>query len=600
MIKRTIVKFLDGSTKTNVRVMISYRPGPKLPPKQKTIKNFGYLEDYEDQKAFWDEVNKTDSDSKKGHENSTLVIIPKNIKNNCEANKKYNYGYKYLEAIFNELKIQDFFNEITFKGKYSLYDIFTFLVYQRILNPSSKRCSFQEIELFYNKHFDFSLADIYRSLDIFSRISVSLQTYLNEQIKRIIGREKSYAFYDVTNYYFEQDFNGPQGTYQQKGVSKEHRLNPIIQLGLFMDSNNIPIAMKTYPGNTSDTLTLQPAMNDVKKDFNLGRLIVVADKGLNSTKNIDYICNNGDGYVVSQILKGPKGNKYHEKMFDPNGYEGNENFKYKLYEEDFESNINSKKKVTRRRKVLIYWSKEDAAYAKAKRVQKVLKAETDLTNNVYSTSHSNTVGNSYLVTQYLVEETGEVANKEVKGIAYDKVSEDEKYDGYFCIITSELSYDKDKILEVYRNLWHIEESFRITKTDLETRPIYVRTQEHIDGHMLTCFTALTILRLLQYKLGENKISVDRMKKVLNSCNCKLPNDIIVNLDYVGGKYDFIDKEDSNKKVYKSLELNKEKDQIRSDYLKIMNSYNIDLDKMTMSVTEFNRELKKLKFKTKKA
>jgi transposase len=597
MIKKTIVHFRDGSSKTLIRVLKSFRPGSNQNSKQVTIKNFGYLEDQTDLDAFWAEVNEVDENMKKGYRRSLHLSIPLDSKNNDSCNKKYNYGYRFIEAIFEELKLESFFNQVDFKGDYSLYEVFEFLVYQRILNPQSKRASFQEVDKFYNKSFHFSLADIYRALDKFSDISISLQVYLNQQIKKIIGRDSSYAFYDVTNYYFEKDFNGLQGTYPQRGVSKEHQLGPIVQLGLFMDSNNLPIAMKAYPGNTSDSITLQPAMADVKKDFNLGRLIIVADKGLNSTSNIDYIVNSGDGYVVSQVLKGPKGSKYHELMFNPEGYEGNENFRYKLFEENYESHINSKKTVIRRRKVLIYWSKEDASYAKAKRVEKTIKAERDLTNNAYSIDHSK---RTYITTQYFNDISGEQANKAISGIDYEKISEEEKFDGYFCIITSELNYDYKKILEVYRNLWHIEESFKITKSDLETRPMYVTTQKHIDGHMLVCYTALLALRLVQYKLGEKILTANRIKQVLNSCECMLINEGVVWLNSVTGYSDYIAKIDRQLNSYLSLELNKDDDLIRKNFIQLMSSFEVDLDKLVLSRNEFNKELKRIKYKIKKA
>ena len=244
MIKKKKNFFKDGTSKTNVRVMISYRPGPNMQPKQKTIKNFGYMEDYDDQDAFWKEVNKTNEEALKGHDKDLLIVVPKKNKNNDLFNVEYNYGYYYLESIFKALELEKFFNNIDSKSKYSLYDVFSFLVYQRILSPSSKRMTMRQIDKFYNKNYDFELHDVYRALDQFSEQSVALQAYINEKIKKLIGRDQSYAFYDVTNYYFEKDFNGPNGTYPQKGVSKEHQLTPIVQFGLFMDSNNIPVAMK--------------------------------------------------------------------------------------------------------------------------------------------------------------------------------------------------------------------------------------------------------------------------------------------------------------------------------------------------------------------
>lgn len=595
MIKQKRNYFKDGTYKTNVRVMMSYRPGPKQPPKQKTIRNFGYLEDYENQEAFWKMVHEEDEKIKKGHGDDIIAVLPKNLNNNSETNKTYNYGYRFIESILKSLRIDKFFDKVDFKGKYSLYDVFSFLVYERILDPCSKRSTIQKIDKFFEKSFDFELYDIYRALDVFSDVSVELQTHINNEIKKLVGRDHSYAFYDVTNFYFEKDFNGEKGTYPQKGVSKEHQLTPIVQFGLFMDSNNIPIAMKAYPGNTSDSLTLQPSLNDIKKEYDLGRLIIVADKGLNSTSNIDFITRNGDGYVVSQILRGPKGKRFHDIIFDNNGWEGSSDFKYKIFEEEYSSKINSKKSVKRKRKVLIYWSKEDAEYARKKREEKIRRSELELLNNVYDIGHINPSENKNIITDHYVKETGELADASIKKVNYDKFKEDEKFDGFFCIITSELNYDYKKILEVYHHLSYIEESFRITKSDLETRPIFVTKDKHIDGHLLTCFVSLIVIRLLQYKMGEQKISAERLKSVLTLCTCEKMNDLLIHLDSVSGQYDFKKITSNDLKEYLSLKLNKNEDQIRNDFINITNCFNINLDYTYLKINEFNRELKRIKF-----
>lgn len=592
MIKKTRVKFVDGSEKTQIRVVKSVRSGPENKPKQITVRSFGYLEDQCDLEAFWASVKEVNENMLEIRKKNVVVSIPTQASNNADMNKTWNYGYRFVEAALEALKIKEFFEGIHFRGDYSLYDVFEFLVIQRILNPSSKRESCRQIDRFYNKRYDFTLTDIYRALSKFSEHSVALQTFMNKEISSLIGRENSYAFYDVTNYYFEKDFNGPAGTYQQKGVSKEHQLTPIVQFGLFMDSNNIPIAMKTYPGNTSDSLTLQPAMKDVKKDFKLGRLIVVADKGLNSSSNIDYICNGGDGYVVSQVLRGKKGSRYHEIMFDPNGYEGNDDFKYKLFEEDYEGKINSKKKVTRRRKVLIYWSKEDAAYARRKRNEKLQKAIKGLNNNAYGIDHSKT---EYVVSQYLNSETGEVADEKISGIDYDKIAQEEKFDGYFCIITSELNYDCQKILSVYRNLWHIEESFRITKSDLCARPIYVSTDDHIDGHFLICFVALTVIRLLQHKMGELRIPAQRIQRVLSACQCKIPAEDVVWLDEVCKGYEYEQGTGDNGSASFKLKLDTNSDYVRNDWLLLQKTFGIDIDSVVLERTVFDKRLKAVSY-----
>lgn len=597
VIRKDKVKFADGTIKTHVRVVKSYRPAPGKAPKQSTVKSFGYLEDQIDKDLFMKEVISYNESIIREDKKKTIVItIPADRKNNDEANKKYNYGYRFLESIYDKLEIKSFFDTVNFKGDYSLNEVFEFLTIRRIMNPSSKRATLQEIKQLYNKEYNFTLADTYRALDKFSDFSIRLQKHLNDKIKSLVGRDLSYAFYDVTNYYFEKDFAESKGEYQQKGISKDHKTEPIIQLGLFMDSNNLPIAMSTFPGNTSDSITLQPAMKDIKASYNLGRLIVVADKGLNSTSNIDYIVNNGDGYVVSQVLRGPKGKRYHEIMFQEDGYVGNENFKYKIFEEEYVGHINSKKTTTRKRKVLIFWSKEDAEYARKKRQVKIEKANKAIQNNAYSLTHD---ALEYVTTTHFVSNTGEVGDQAIKSINVNKINEEEKFDGYFCIITSELDYDYKKIIDVYRNLWRIEESFRITKSDLETRPIHVKTKKHREGHMLVCFTALIILRLLQYKLNENEISVKRIKRVLNACTCVLPDESSVTIDEVGGQISFKEKIKENGEMVKTLEYDETNDQIRGDYQRIQQAFGVSFDYAAASRQSFNKYIKSIKYNIKK-
>lgn len=606
MIRKDKIKFSDGTIKTQVRVVKSFRPGPGQTPRQTTIKSFGYLEDQQDLEAFMDEVKRFDESQKLNTKKKQLIVsIPLNRKNSDTLNRKYNYGYRFLESIYEFLGIKAFFEKQPFKGQYSLSDVFEFLTLKRIMNPNSKRGTLQEIRQFYNKDYRFDLADIYRALDKFSDLSVKLQNHLNDRIKKTIGRDASYAFYDVTNYYFETDFPEEAGKYQQKGVSKEHRLSPIIQLGLFMDSNNLPIAMSTFPGNTSDSKTLQPAMEDIKKNYGLGRLIVVADKGLNSKANLDYIVNHNDGYVVSQTLKGNAGKRYQAMMMDEDGYVGNDKFKYKMFYEDYDSSsAKSKKRIMRRRKVLIYWSKEDSDFAKKKRHEKVLKAKKRMVNNAYTINHT---AGEYVTTNNIIDATGEVSDKSVHSIDYDKIIEDEKFDGYFCIITSELDYDHNKIMEVYSSLWRIEESFRITKSDLQTRPIYVRTQKHIEGHMLICYTALLMLRLLQYKLSHRTMSASRIKRALNACTCTLPNDQTVLLDEIGGALGFKERyttqkerDKHGKKMVDTLVYDKDNDQIRSDYKSIQEAFGVVFDYAASSREDFNKYLKLIRYKIKKS
>mgnify|MGYP000198113182 CR=1 FL=1 len=589
MIRKDIRKFKYG-TRTEIRVVEGYRDQfGKV--KQKTIKTFGYLEDQENQEAFMKMIEEFNDNYKKSKR--VKIEKPTNILFHEDTSSiEYNYGYRFLEAIYEKLDLGSFFTSINFKGQYSLNEIFKFLTFQRILNPDSKRATFQNIQSFYKYFDDYSLDDVYRSLDIFDKYKIELQKYINDKIKEIIGRDTSYAYYDVTNYYNEIDFPKDENDLRQRGVSKEHRVDPIIQLGLFIDSNGLPISMSLFKGNTSDTKTLQPVMKEIKANYNLNRLIVVADKGLNSTSNINYIVNNNDGYVVSQILKGKKGNRYHEQLFEESNYTYNQNgtFKYKLFEEDYEIINLEGEKETRKRKVLIYWKLEDAILEAKKRDDKLARALKSLGNNAYAIKHTY---EQYIKELHTVDETGEIADKVERVLDNDKVSEDAKYDGYFCIITSELDYDYKKILEVYGNLWKIEESFRITKSDLEVRPIYVNTTEHINGHFMICYTALVIIRLLQLKL-KNKLSTERIVKALNSCRCTIPEKGIIHL--VRGTITKSYKQviDKHGKLVSTTKLI-DNDETVTDLLNIIESFNSYAYFSYSSQNDFNKYIESIKY-----
>lgn len=501
----------DG-IKTQVRVVEGYRVDGKI--KQKTIKNFGYLEDQENKDEFIALVNKFDTDYK--NEKLSLKRATRKKFFEDENCTKYNYGYKFLSAIYDSLELDSFFSKVSFKGEYDLNSILKYFAIQRILNPASKRHTTQTMRNLYSNNIDFSLSDVYRSLDKFSDLNTDIQKFINQRIVNLIGRKFDYGFYDVTNYYCEIDLPDEEGGLRQRGVSKEHRTDPIIQFGLFMDENSLPVCMSIFPGNTSDSLTFQPTMNKIKESYSLKKIIAVADKGMNSTKNIDYLVNSGNGFVFSQILRGKKGKRYHEIMFDENGYTYNasKTFKYKTFIEDYPATDTNGNKITRQRKVLIYWRYEDALMASRKRDDKLNRALKSLGNNAFTIRHAY---DEYIKELYTTED-GEVADNVKRGVDYDKALEDAKFDGYFAIVTSELDYDYSKILETYGGLWRIEESFRITKSEFEARPIFVRTQKHIEGHFLICFISLLLIRMLQLKMNYC-LSAERIIEALNTSMC---------------------------------------------------------------------------------
>lgn len=627
MIRKDKHKFADGSYKTQIRVTEGYRDSVTGKSKQKTIRSFGYLEDQDDQNSFMKMVIDFDNEHKKDKR-----IVLNEIKSKPfyedDSSTLYNFGYKYIEAIYNYLELDTFFNSIEYKGNSSLNEMFKFLVIQRILNPDSKRANYQMVNSLYGKKYSFSLYELYRSLDLFAENSDNLQKYLNDVIKMKIGRNTAECFYDSTNYYFQKDYEDedeyeeldkliaskteikklkiveltdekgvkhqfkPISGLLKRGVSKEHVVDPIVQLGLMMDSNGIPISAKIFPGNTSDSKTLIPILDNVKKNYGLDRTVIVADKGMNCNENIDIICNNGDGYMFSQILKGKKGRRYQERLFNESLYTiVNDDYKYQLFEEDYDSLDKDGNKITRKRKVLIYYNGAAARRDKKKREEKLRKAENSLKNNAYELKHGY---EKYIKKIAQVDSTGEVIENFEATINYEKVKDDELYDGYFAIITSELNFDEKKIREVYHGLWRIEESFRVTKSDLVTRPVFVRTENHIKGHVLICFIALVLLRVLQHKM-DYSLSVERIVRALHMCSC---SEISKGIIHVIKKdtYDMYLSKKYNDKECLTLNTSDELSETIEDYKLIIKYYESSLCKSLMNKQAFDKCIKNIRFR----
>lgn len=630
MIRKDKHKFRDGTYKTQIRVTDGYRDRASGKAKQLTVKSFGYLEDQANPEKFLEEVIKFDREYKKDKKTVIESTSTKAFYDDDGINL-YNFGYKYLEAIYDTLNLDKFFLDADYKG-YSLNKTLKYLVINRLINPDSKRATYQRIETMYGLENTLSLSKIYRALDKYAENSIPIQKHLNEQVKKLYGRNTKHAFYDVTNFYFEHDFEDDDeyeevipiitdkkkikdrklvnydidGEIHQfemahkgllkKGVSKEHSLNPIAQLGLFMDDKGLPINMQVFPGNTSDSKTLPPVMSEIKKNYNLERIIVVADKGMNCSENLDMICNNGDGYMFSQILRGKKGVRYQERLFNENLYTiVDEDYKYQIFEETYNSKDPIGNVIERKRKVLIYYSGPEARREKKKRDEKLKKAENSLKNNAFSIVHGY---GKYVKQENSVKDTGEVANVKTINVDYDMADNDAKYDGYFCIITSELDFDEKKIRESYHGLWRIEESFRITKSDLIARPVFVRTENHINGHFLICFIALLIIRLLQHKMNYS-ISVERIVRALNMCSCSEITKGTIHILKKDTFQDFDEKKSKNGVLYKVLTTNNCEETV-NDFKKVVEHFDGKVSQSLLNKSVFDKNLRTIKFKVVKS
>ncbi len=519
----------NKSGRINLAIVDGYYDKATKKTKHKVIESLGYLDELE--KQYDDPIDYFTKRAKKLTEEKKIGQAPINFTfydsdRLCVGdNLRKNFGYTALSKIYHELEINKFLNnrQRHTKESYDANTIMKMLVFSRILAPASKKSSFDNREMFFEKT-NYSLDDVYRCLSFLDKHKESLQVWMNDKIKENYGRDTSLIYYDVTNYYFETD---EQNDFLRKGVSKEHRPNPIVQMGLFMDNNAIPITYELFAGNTNDCLTYRPNFGRIKKQFNLGRVISVADKGMTTGDNIWYTINTPthDGYVFSMSIRGAE-KSMKEYVLDAEGYVwlGKEyKRKSRKYPRTIQVTSTSGKKIKKQvdEKQVVFWSEKYAKRAKAEREATLAKAR-DLAANPGSYTRATSYGAAKYVKKVDYDkDTGEILTaSSILDINEDLIREEEALDGYYVLLTSEMDTPDDKIIDMYRGLWRIEESFKITKSELEARPVYVWTREHIEAHFLTCFVALTISRILEMKL-EHKYSIEKIIDSLSRAECSL-------------------------------------------------------------------------------
>ena len=525
--------YLKRTKQKNGRIHLditdSYYDKQQKKTRQITVENLGFLDELE--KQFDDPIahftNRVEQlkEEKKARKAPINFTFYDSDRLCIGDDLEKNFGYAALSKIYHELKIDKFLinRQRHTKESYDANTIMKMLVYSRILFPASKKASYEHRERFFEKT-DYSLDDVYRCLSFFDKHRESLQVWMNDRIKENYGRDTSLIYYDVTNYYFETD---EQNDFLRKGAGKEHRPNPIVQMGLFMDNNAIPITYELFSGNTNDCLTYRPNFGRIKKQFDLGRVITVADKAMTTGDNIWYTINTPtkDGYVFSMSVRGAD-KSMKEYVLDEEGYTwlGSEyKRKSRKYPRTIHVTTTSGKKMDKQvdEKQVVFWSAKYAKRAKAEREAALAKAR-DLAANPGSYTRATSYGAAkYIKKVDFDKDTGEIlTTSSVLDINEDLIREEEALDGYYVLLTSEMEESDDKIIDMYRGLWRIEESFKITKSELEAHPVYVWTKEHIEAHFLTCFIALTIMRILEMKL-EHKYSTAKIIESLSKSKCSL-------------------------------------------------------------------------------
>ena len=519
-------KYKNGRTFLSINE--SYRDPVSKTNKNRSVMKIGYLDDlagkYDDPVAHFKALAAKMTEENESQNIMTLKIDTAAHMDKNEDNVK-NLGYIILSKIYHELEIDKYLlsRQRSAKFRYNTNSIMQLLVFARIIYPGSKLFAFNCKEAFFER-FDFKLEEVYRSLSFFSEHKEALQLWMHERVLKKYSRDTSLVYYDLTNYYFETD---QQDGFRMKGVCKEHRPDPIVQMGLFMDRNGIPVSYKLFAGNEADCMTLRPMISETARNYSLGRIIVVADKGVISSDNIWYTLSARNGYVFSYSVR--KSDKaFKDYVLDQDGYRWNKDktFKIKSRLEPRTIKVTSSRggKICKQvdEKQVIVYSDKYAEKARHDREQAVQKAK-DLIKNPSRYDRAASYGAAkYIKNLVFDKDTGEIMEDAKNLLVFDeeKLKDEAVYDGYYAIVTSEIDMGDNEILDIYHGLWEIEETFKITKSTLETRPVYVSLKDHIEAHFLTCFIALVLVRLLEFKL-DGKFTTEEIISSLKKYNCSL-------------------------------------------------------------------------------
>ena len=421
-----------------------------------------------------------------------------------------------LDPVFNALGLDELFASVRFSSKigYDLTGIVRLLAYGRLLDPASKSATMSQNDRYYRPLVSSTNDDnVYDALDVIQGNAKRIVRRMNTCVARGTGRSSKVVFYDVTNFFFETPRPDPDTTdadgnviekgLRKMGVSKESRRQPVVQLGLFLDDGGIPISFGMFPGNILDHHTLRPALEKTVDSLGLKRFVLVADRGMHSGTNMCHVTDAGNGYIVAKSLR--KSTKREIAWaVSPEGYDlSDEKFRCKSRIVNRTVALPDGKKRIFKEKVVVYWSKafyERELHENASFLSFVEKLKANPGGFRITAAQSQSL-RRFLRKDVLDRKTGNVLDgtKLAAMIDDEKLSAFNELFGYYQIVTSELDMPDREVIDKYHGLTQIEDQFREMKSTLETRPIYVRTREHIEAHLMICFVALTMMRLIQRK-----------------------------------------------------------------------------------------------------
>ena len=577
-----IKKYKTSKGKTHCSIVDGYRINGKV--KHKTINNYGYLEDLSLKhnnplKFLENELIRL----KKDFETKVTTTFDLTKDNDFEDDT-FNIGYAYLKKIFQNLNIYSVLKSKQYSTniEYSLSKACELLTYSRIIDPGSIKYTYEHKNQFFEP-FDLSLDDLYRSLKPMLDCKEDIFKTIWNNTKDKYNRDASTSYYDCTNYYFEieyddEDIKDENGNIIKKGIrkrgpEKNHRPDPIVEMGLLLDSKGFPISYNLFSGNTSEKETLVPEIHNIKRRHNIDKVIVVADRGLNCSDNmiktagLDLDKKNRDGYIYGQSVRGAdqefkewvlKEDYITDNIVDDDGNEIRFIHKSRIYpkkmyviRDDLGLTENGNKRrqaVTVDQKQMVYYSQKYADKQRRDR-QMVIDKAKDLINNPGNYTRATSYGAAGYVNNIKFDKkTGAISDCCNLSLNQEKIDEDAKYDGYYSIVTSEEHLSDIELRNIYRGLARIEETFKITKSEFNARPINVRLEDHIDAHFLICFISLVIIRLLQFEIN-NKYTIKNILEKIKNFKCT---------HETGNIYKFIGYKPEIQYLNRKLELNMDK------------------------------------------
>ena len=463
------------------------------------------------------------------HCKKEIITIKKNNKKIIEPNinNKFNVGYLFLEKLYNDLKIKNICNTIQDKYQFhfDLNEILSYLVYARIIYPSSKLETYKQCQNFIEQP-KFKLHDEYRALSYISENMDYIQEQLFKNSKSVINRNSKVIYYDCTNYFFEID---EEDDLRKYGISKEHKPNPIVGMGLFMDGDGLPLSCNIYPGNQNEQKTLIPEENKIVNNFKLDntKVILCTDAGLASDDIKKFNIKDNRGFVITQSLKKLK-EEYKIQVFDKSNWRisndlknvynletisNDDTLREKYYDTLFYKIIQTETKSVKQ-DLIVTFSFKYFDYNQNIRNNQIERARKSIETNNVSRKGKNQNDYRRFIDSLNSTDNGEIAENTSYSINEDLIKEESKYDGYYGLTTN-LIGDINDILNIVKGRWEIEESFKIMKSDFLARPVNLSREDRIKAHFMTCFISLFIYRLLEKKL-ENKYTSSQILNTLRN------------------------------------------------------------------------------------